>query len=341
MAGPGITTYGIAPQRKLIDASFIADGLSFFVSTKLQASLTGKYGTKVTSLAVVYQLDPPGADLTLIEGSGSPKFASILMPEDVAASYLINYQQGGVWSAAEAASPGDTITFPTSGVDGIRVQSFGANGQLVPSDTEFSFNVTFASAGQFTGTVAPTPAPTITGTKAGQATVAEKAVSPFSGVTITDPSATATDTLTIALAGGGGTLSGAGLTAKPDGTYTLTGTAKAITAAVKALTFTPTAGAPGSSTTTTFTLTDVGGNSAVMTNSTTTVIDKAAAATPTITGIQAGQMTSAEAPVSPFSGVTIDDGNIGATETLTIALSGTGGTLSGSGLKGSGSSYTL
>src|SRR5262249_13801138 len=56
---------------------------------------------------------------------------------------------------------------------------------------------------------------------------------------------------------------------------------------------------------------------------------------PTIAGTIAGQPTSAEAPVKPFSGVTIGDTNSGATDTLTIALSGIGGTLAdGTGFTG-------
>ena len=40
-----------------------------------------------------------------------------------------------------------------------------------------------------------------------------------------------------------------------------------------------------------------------------------------------GQRTTSEAPVTPFSQVTIGDANIGATDTLTITLDGVGGTL--------------
>ena len=43
---------------------------------------------------------------------------------------------------------------------------------------------------------------------------------------------------------------------------------------------------------------------------------------PTITGTVSSQTTILEAPVKPFSGVTISDGNVGATDTLTITLGG-------------------
>jgi uncharacterized repeat protein (TIGR03803 family) len=66
------------------------------------------------------------------------------------------------------------------------------------------------------------------------------------------------------------------------------------------------------------------------------------ASAPTITGTASGQATTSEAPVAPFAHVTIDDSNPGATDTLTITLSGAGGTLSGTGLSGgAGGIYAL
>jgi hypothetical protein len=65
---------------------------------------------------------------------------------------------------------------------------------------------------------------------------------------------------------------------------------------------------------------------------------------PTINGTVAGQTTTSEKPVKPFSAVTIADSNVGATDTLTVTLSGGGttGALSGGGLAGGTSGvYTL
>ncbi len=65
-----------------------------------------------------------------------------------------------------------------------------------------------------------------------------------------------------------------------------------------------------------------------------------AAAAPTITGTRAGQTTTSETPLDPFSGVTIGDTNGSSpTDTLTITLSGSGGTLDLTG--GTGGVYTL
>jgi hypothetical protein len=46
-------------------------------------------------------------------------------------------------------------------------------------------------------------------------------------------------------------------------------------------------------------------------------------AAPTITGTVSGQATTSETPIHPFS-VTIGDANAGATDTLSITLSGPG-----------------
>ena len=127
----------------------------------------------------------------------------------------------------------------------------------------------------------PALAPTISGTKAGQATTSEAPVKPFSGVTVADPNAGATETLTIAVSGAGGALSGTGLTGGTGGVYTLSGTAATVTSQLDALSFTPTAGAPGTSSTTSFKLSDASSAFATPTvNRATSVINSDPATTP-------------------------------------------------------------
>jgi hypothetical protein len=93
-------------------------------------------------------------------------------------------------------------------------------------------------------------------------------------VTIGDANVGATDILTITLGGAGGALSGTGLSAGVGGVYTLSGTAAAITSELDALIFTPTAGAPNTTSTTTFTLSDLSSaNGAPVVDSKTSVID--------------------------------------------------------------------
>ena len=94
-------------------------------------------------------------------------------------------------------------------------------------------------------------------TRPGTPTTVDAAVNPFTGVTIGDLNAGATDTLTITLSNSGttGVLSGPGLNGGTNGVYTLTkNVATTVTSQLDALTFTPAKGAPGSVTTTTFTL---------------------------------------------------------------------------------------
>jgi len=55
---------------------------------------------------------------------------------------------------------------------------------------------------------------------------------------------------------------------------------------------------------------------------------------PTITGTSAGQTTASETPITAFSSVTIVDPNFGATDLLTITLSGGGSLADGTGYSG-------
>jgi uncharacterized repeat protein (TIGR03803 family) len=98
------------------------------------------------------------------------------------------------------------------------------------------------------------PAPTITGTVSSQATTSETPIDPFSRLTIGDANAGDGPRCRITLSGPG-SLSGTGLSVS-SGIYTLTGTAAAITSELRALSFTPVDGAPNTSVTTTFTLSD-------------------------------------------------------------------------------------
>ena len=186
-------------------------------------------------------------------------------------------------------------------------------------------------------------APTISGTTSGQTTTSEAPVHPFANVTVADPNASATETLTITVGGAGGTLTGTGLTGGSGGVYTLSGTATAITGALNALSFTPTAGVPNTVSTSTFTLSDASSAYGAPTvDSATSITDIDPAVAPTISGTTSGQTTTSEAPVHPFASVTVADPNASATETLTITVGGAGGTLTGTGLTGgSGGVYTL
>ncbi len=113
--------------------------------------------------------------------------------------------------------------------------------------------------------------PTIKGTVAGQSTPSGVPDAPFQFVTIKDPNIRTSDSLSISLTGGGGTLADgagfSGLMESASGVYTLSGKAAAITRELDALVFTPnTFGA-----TTTFTLTDTTSLGTSKSNANTTV----------------------------------------------------------------------
>jgi ELWxxDGT repeat protein len=119
---------------------------------------------------------------------------------------------------------------------------------------------------------------TIAGTVSGQTTTSEAPVRPFAHVTIGDANVGATDTLTITVGGVGGTLSdGTGftsLTTVSAGVYRLSGPAGEITSELDALIFAATAGAPKTTSTTTFTLSDQSNaNGVPVADTFTTVID--------------------------------------------------------------------
>ncbi|WP_409999057.1 beta strand repeat-containing protein, partial [Bradyrhizobium sp. SZCCHNRI2007] len=176
---------------------------------------------------------------------------------------------GTVTLDGAAAVVGQTVTLKDNGTtigtaivqaDGtfsatVMLANQGANSIVAIVTDSFGNTGTSAAVVDTLGNVVSV-APTITGTTAGQTTTSEAAVHPFSGVTIGDANVGATDTLTITLSGAGGTLSGAGLSGSGN-TYTLSGSAATITSQLQALTFTPSAGSPNSSQTTTFTLSDV------------------------------------------------------------------------------------
>jgi hypothetical protein len=200
--------------------------------------------------------------------------------------------------------------------------------------------------------------PVIIGTSAGQTVNDNATVQPLSGVTITDPnplpeSETVTITLTAASTPTDldGTLFGAGLTKTGTGTYTLTAaSASAATTAVDALVFTPAAHltSPGSVVTTGFTVAVTDTAAETATNSTTTVLATAVNDPPVITGTVAGQTETDAQTIQPFSGVTIVDPDLGASETVSITLEDGGtatdadGTLFGTGLTRTGTgTYTL
>jgi Domain of unknown function (DUF4214) len=122
----------------------------------------------------------------------------------------------------------------------------------------------------------------ITGGTANQAATGANTVTPFAGVSVTDPNADVTDTLTITLSNpSNGTLTGTGLVASTTtpGVYTLSGSATTITTELDGLVFHPTAAAAGQALLTSFALTLADGVASPVSNNATSVVDTAAGTT--------------------------------------------------------------
>ncbi|MEO6841458.1 MAG: AIDA repeat-containing protein [Bradyrhizobium sp.] len=110
-----------------------------------------------------YALDPTGPYLTLQVDPGSPKVQSLELPsQDVADHYLVSYEIGATWSTPQAANPDDILTFATGGVDGLKIAMLDSNGHALQGNPEFTFFLSFASAGNFSGTVFSTSTTAVT-----------------------------------------------------------------------------------------------------------------------------------------------------------------------------------
>jgi plastocyanin len=150
-----------------------------------------------------------------------------------------------------------------------------------------------------------------------------------------------------------GALSGSGLTKTGTGTYVLAaGSPTAVSAALAALTFTPTAHqvTPGQAVTTGVTIAVSNNGGTPVTNTATSIVATAVNDAPAINGVASSKSTNDETPITPFTGATITSPDVGVTETVKILVSTDGwatetdanGVFTGSGLTKTGAgSYTL
>lgn len=176
-------------------------------------------------------------------------------------------------------------------------------------------------------------APIISGVAAGQTVTETTTVSPFTGVTITDPDVGASETIIISLdTAAKGAFTAASLAATgfstADGGLTYThaaGTPAAVQAAIRGLVFQPAAGrAPvGGTETTTFTISANDGIASAVLNNTTTVISTGINAGPTNITLSNAAIQQGSADNTAVGNLTAIDPNPGDTATFTL-VSGNG-----------------
>jgi plastocyanin len=279
----------------------------------------------------------PFGSVTISDPDNSAEPASITVALDNSANGQFTAASLTGWATVTA---GSTYSF-----SGTRAQAQAAlqalvfqptNHQVLPGNrvtTNFTINLTDGTnSARDTNTSVVATAfnnpPTIVGTVANQAVNDNATISPFNGVTISDPDlsgepATITVTLDNAANGQFTAASTTGWTVDvAAGTYSFSGTRAQAQAALKALVFVPTNHQviPGNTVTTVFTISlNDGGNPASDNN--TSVVATAINNPPTIVGTVANQAVNDNATIQPFSGVTISDpDNPAEPATITVTL---------------------
>jgi autotransporter passenger strand-loop-strand repeat protein len=144
----------------LRDASLVRQimGGITYASPTLESPLAlvadaSNYSFAVTDRFSQYAFDPGGSNSYFLYASGgSPAFSSIELPTDSAESYSVRYEIGSSWSAPLIAQPDQTISLPAT-VAGLEVDLLDSGGNPVSGANDFTFYVTFASGGTFSGSV--------------------------------------------------------------------------------------------------------------------------------------------------------------------------------------------
>ena len=209
--------------------------------------------------------------------------------------------------------------------------SGGATYQLTAGDDWNSVigntNTGVAGVAVAVSNVANSP-PSVTGVAAG-AVNDNATINPFANVTVADVNGDNVS-LTISYTAANGVLSGAGLSGSA-GNYTLSATSPAaLSAQLKALTFTPTdnQAVVGATVNTTFSLTAVDANGLASAVNTGTVVSALSVNdVPIVSGTVGGQAVAAGGTVRPFANVVIADPDVGGSVILTITITNTNSSL--------------
>jgi hypothetical protein len=302
-----------------------------------------------TAIAVPPIISGTGASLTITDQTTISPFAQLVIADanidqtetvtvtlSAAANGTLANLGGGTYDAAAGiytvTGTASQVTATLNGLVFTPTQQQVEPGLAVTTDFTIDDTDTVSQTASDSTTavvvVAVAVAPTISGTEAGQEISDQETITPFASVVIADANLGQTDTVTVTLStAANGTLTnlGEGTYDAAAGVYSVTGTASEVTAALNALTFTPTPYqvAFGQTVTTGFAISDTDTAAESATDSTTTVIATAKAVPPTINGTGAGQQISDPGRISPLANVVIADPNPGQTETVTVTLSAT------------------
>ena len=317
-----------APQTGVLAAAASTAQTITIFSGESSATITG-----ATSAAPFSGVIITGADAAL-NTTATVTLSSLLngtLSDPNAAtddSHIVN----GIWTMSGSSAA------VAAALDGL---AFKPAASLVASGAAFTTTVTatIADAGETTSTaskitvagstitvqsVAPM---TVTPATEAVATTDIAVAKPFAGVAIADGNAGQTETATVTLSSvGNGTLSDPNATTDGStilaGVLTVSGSAKAVAAALDGLVFTPTANevAPGAAAITTVTAA-IKDSVGVTASATSTITATDVAAAITIAPVTATVATTDAASAKPFTGVVIRDANAGQTETAKVTLS--------------------
>jgi len=132
-------------------------GFSFLVAAALAIGVS--IATVALGAVVVdHFIDPaPAAYYQFVGQPGSPELSSLVLPIVPGISTVeVSELDGGQWLSPELIDPAQRLYF-ASGVTGFELQGLDNSGDLVPFPDGFLFDLTFASVGEFTGTLEEIP----------------------------------------------------------------------------------------------------------------------------------------------------------------------------------------
>jgi len=267
---------------------------------------------------------------------------SVSKPVTVTGIPTLTLNDGGVASYVSGSGTA-SLVFRTTVAAGQNAATLAVIGAVLPSgaavrDAAGNAADLGTAIASFGGVSVNTVAPSVTGTVAGLGVADNGTVRPFATVQVLQSRPSVVETVGITVLAGGvasdanGVLSGAGLTRIGAGTYALaSGSPAAVTAALHALVFMPTARqvTPGASVTTGFGLSVSDGGQTVV-DSVTSVQAVSVNHRPTVGGTVANQVAFEASPISLFAAVTVADEDLGQSQTAIVTFEAAMGTVSNS-----------